>query len=227
MKQSMLLAVLALCALTASATDADQPSRGWNSAYAEWNPMTFHPSARHIDNEIANGVTLGYGHAFRLLRRAPLYVEVGFAGQYSFSDDIGDLYDDYRRLDFAPGRVERRYDDDYFDDTKLHLLSLKVPVNFIYKWHIPNSPIDLMPYAGLSVRTNVWGKLSNRRTDWNPFSDDDMPQAWKRFQVGWSVGLNVRFYNSLFVGGSYGTDFNDIFKNCRVRSGSVRLGCTF
>lgn len=222
MKHLLVFAAMAAMSLSASAQFSDSGSGsmaaidndGWSTVYVEWNPTTYYYTGKSddYDDYNFNAFSLGYSRAFALSQTTPLYLEAGGAAQYGF------------------------YSDEYNDtDIKYRMLSLKVPVNLMYKWSLSSSNIDLIPFLGLSMRCNIWGE---KRYSYSWDEDDDTKDlfdkkdmgkesVWKRFQIGWQIGLKARFNNKFIIGGSYGTDFNDISKKFKFRSGSIMIGYTF
>ncbi len=210
------LAFMACLALGAAAQDENE---GWGTLTLEWNPMAFHDTRHHDHyydydrNQEANGFSIGYTRAFSLTEKVPLFLEPGVLGQFTYFKETyrDDYYYDYESYD------------------KYMMASLKVPVNVLYKITFPNSTIALMPFAGLTVRCNLWaedkwkdGKESGSIDLFSKKKMDDY--AWKRVQVGWQIGAKARFGEKFIVGGSFGTDFNEIYKKCRIYSGTVMVG---
>ncbi len=203
-----------------SATASD--NSGWNTVYVEWNPSSFVYTGKDDDDDFDggfNGFSLGYSRAISLSSSVPLFLEPGLAGQFSFKKvEEGGSY--------------------YSFTEKISVISLKVPVNLIYKFDIPNSTVSLLPFAGLSFRGNLWGELKEEEEydgdsdseSFNLFDKDDMDgkeKTWKRFQIGWQIGLKARFAERFIVSGSYGTDFSEIAKKFKVHTGTVSIGYTF
>lgn len=198
---------------------------GWNTIYLQWNPSTFSP--KHGDSESFTGFSAGFNHAFSVSQSVPLFVETGIAAQYSFWSKSDKIY------------AYDSYDVEY----KINMLSAKVPLNLMYRWDIPNSSVAIVPNAGLDFRFNIIGKFkveaSNKGDTMSEsislFDDDEMKEkgsfvggeAWKRFQLGWHVGVNAIFAEKFLVGFSYGTDFMDIAKDMKVNTASVTLGYCF
>ena len=219
MKKVFFLIATAIISLSASAqfansgnsSSATADNEGWCTIYAEWNPMTFYYTGKgDYDDRNFNAFSLGYNRAFSLSASTPIFIETGLALQYSF------------------------YKNDEGDETyKNSMLSAKIPVNFMYKWSIPNSSVELIPHLGLTMRANVWGQgkkeWRDKSEDWDIFSKKDMGKdgVWKRVQIGWQIGLKARFAQKFIIGGSYGTDFNEISKKCKFRTGTIMLGYTF
>lgn len=227
MKKLFFLIATAILSLSASAQFANSGSgsssatadnEGWSTIYAEWNPMTYYYTGKgESDDTNFNAFSLGYNRAFSLSASTPIFIETGLALQYGFHKDSDD-------------------DDEY--TLKYSVLSAKIPVNFMYKWSIPNSTVELIPHLGLTMRANVWGQGKeewedsngkSKSEDWDIFSKKDMGKdgVWKRVQIGWQIGLKARFAQKFIIGGSYGTDFNEISKKFKFRTGTIMLGYTF
>ena len=221
MKNFRLTAVIVLLTICAtsfaqftnstSSSSTSSDTEEWSTFWVEWNPSTFSPDKG--DDQSFTGLSLGYSKAFSIAQNTPLFIEGGLGLQYSFySEDMEGYYDDYTM--------------------KLSMFSIKVPVNLVYKFNIPNSNIALCPFAGVNLRFNVSGKLKNEYEDdddedFNVFDDDDMDDTWKRFQIGWQIGAKVMFNKSFTLGVSYGTDFSEICKKTKIKTTSVALGLCF
>lgn len=200
-------------------------TQGWNTVYVQWNPTTIAIDNNQQDDPSFTAFSLGYSRATNIARNTPLFIEYGLGVQYYFT-----TIDHEDKNKWAVN--------DY--DLKYNMLSVKVPVNITYKWHISNSSIDILPFAGLSFRFNILGKkkpeaygdgeLNLDKDDYNLFDKDDMKSkdaTWKRFQVGWHIGVNARFNEKLLLGLSYGTDFSEIVKKTKLHTTSITLGYCF
>jgi len=223
--------LLAVCT-TASAQFSNSPSssaqtadtQGWSAVYVQWNPTTVAIENNQMDDPSLTAFSIGYNRATNIARNTPLFVEYGLGIQYYFTSVD---YDD-----------EKNPWHHAYYDRKFNMLSVKVPVNLTYKWHLSNSNIDLLPFAGLNFRFNILGKEklksnaeheipSDDKDDFNLFDKDDMGSkdaTWKRFQVGWQIGVNARFNEKLLIGISYGTDFSEIVKKTKLHTTSITLG---
>lgn len=221
MKKIMLLMVVAVFAVTMNAQsvgggrdDDREVSKGWNTIYAEWNPTTL-TFKGDVDNVSLNGFSLGYSRAISLTSSVPIYLETGLAAQFTLKGKTDDPY--------------------YFGS--IHMISFKVPVNFLYTWNIPNTNVHLIPFLGLNLRGNVWGQYKEEELinwelediEYDLFDKHQMGESFvfKRFQVGWQIGLKARFNDRFIVGGSFGTDFTEIAKKNKFRNGTIMLGCSF
>ena len=216
--------VMALFCLNASAqfTTSGSSSKervsgsGWNSFYLQFNPSTFNIDIKHADNQNFNGLLLGYSKAFSLSSSIPLFFEVGGGLEYSFfSED---------------------YEDDYYYDeykSKFSMLSIKVPVNVIYNFEIPNSTVAIAPYAGLRFRGILLAKekyeddYDDETIDYFDKDDVGKDNVWKRFQVGIQTGANIKFNNKFFVGVGYGLDLSEVCDKTKISEVSISAGLIF
>lgn len=216
MKSIKFFAVAAMLAITSGAyaqfTNSSSKSSstklntdGWSTFYAEYNPSNFVP--KHGDNESFSAFSLGLSKAFSVTQTAPVFLEAGFAAQYSFKSDMFD-----------------------YDDINFSMFSAKVPFSLVYKFDLPNSSISLMPNAGLDCRFNIIAKLSDDDDSIDLFDKDDMGSSkdtWNRFQIGWHIGLKALLGQSFLIGASYGSDFSEIAEDCHIQTVSLTLGSTF
>lgn len=226
----MLFACVAIFVLNASAQFSNigssnatvSDNSGWNTIYVEWNPSNANIPKNNVffwDDDVDgkfNSYSLGYSRAVSLTPSLPIFLEFGLAGQF--------LHKSWKN-----------YDNDQY---KLSAISVKIPINALYKFNIPNCPVSLIPFAGITVRGNVWGQLKikdgynmdRESKNYNVFDKKDMEgkdYTGKRVQVGWQVGLKARFAQKIIIGGSYGSDFNEIFKDLKVHAGTLMIGYTF
>lgn len=228
----------ALFTVSAASAQTTEVAKGWNSVYVQYDNVgtSYTKTTSDIVNQIldksGNGFSVGYNHAFGLSSKLPLYVEVGAAVQhFGWSKDFHD-------------------EDGYTDTYKLNMTSLKVPVSLLYHFDVANSGFAIEPFAGIDFRYNLGGKLNysysnsedpddNGSSDYKFFKDqtdedgDQVWKAWKRFQMGWHVGVNFA-YKQVFLGVSYGQDFNKICEkiydekvNLKYNTLAVSLGYRF
>lgn len=228
---------------SSSSSSTAGASDGWNTVYLQWNPITFAPDKG--DNTGFTGFSAGYNKAFSVSSSAPLYVEAGIGLQYMFHSEDMDEFAWYFQDEDGD---DRSYYGEADNTLKYSMLSFKVPVSFMYKWNIPNSSVALAPFVGLDLRFNVLAQEkisfddSGDQEDFddaadeygfddshNLFSKDDMGSkdaTWKRFQIGWHSGVNA-YFGKFLVGVSYGSDFSEIAKKCKLHHASFTLGYTF
>ncbi len=208
---------------------------GWGTFYLQWNPSSINIDVKNADDQSFTGFSVGYNRAFNVVKNTPLFLEAGAALQYSFYKEDGKVgiyeYDEYE-------------DEVYYDvvdgEVKMNMFSVKVPVNLMYKFDIPNSSVALAPFAGITLRYNISGKLKTSSTDDEYEDVDDLDQdvfdkkdmgskdaTWKRFQAGWQIGVNAHFGDNWLVGVSYGSDFSELYKKAKISTTSVTLGYRF
>ena len=226
-------------------------TNGWSTIWVQWNPSKIKIDRKEADDKSFTGLSFGYSQAFNITPSLPLFVEAGLGIQYSFHTEklAEELADEYN-MD------EEDLEEIMDPKEKFNLFSVKIPVNLTYKFDIPNSSFSIAPYFGLTMRFNLSGKAKMeynltsdaedhlRSNGWskkdieetfgdkdrNLFDKKDMgsdKNTWKRFQLGWQLGVNARIKDTFLVGVSYGTDFSEIAEKSKVRTTSITLGYTF
>ena len=162
---------------------------------------------------LKHGVSLGYIYGANIVDSLPLYIEFGGNFQYSFGNEEieeGDEDEDFYLL--------RKY--------KLNMYSLNVPVNLAFRFGFNDNKVEITPYLGLNFRVNLAANMkeeyemvedyygeSSGSSDENLFdSDEERGDIFKRFQVGFNVGVNFAF-SGFNIGVGYTTDFNKICRN--------------
>lgn len=195
----------------------NEPKAGWSTFGFEYLPSKFSPDKG--DTESYSAIALTWTKASQITASLPLFIEAGFGAQYSFKTE-----------DETSGKTT------YTE--KFNMLSVKVPLNIVYDFQIPNTNINLDPYLGLRFRGNILASLkqeveykgSSDSETINLFDKDDMggsDNTWNRFQIGWQIGLKARFNNIFFVGVGYGTDFSEIAKKVKIKETQLSLGFVF
>lgn len=132
------------------------------------------------------------------------------------------------------------------------LYTLGIPLNITYRFSLGDTGAKLAPYAGINFKVHVSGEnkytyktlhtstafegtkfetTSTKEIDktdtWNLFSKDDMGEgAWKRFQMGWQVGVNIEI-KRFIIGLGYGTDFVKLAKKTNTSNFTVGVGINF
>ena len=229
-----------------SKTSSSVSTDGWSTIWVEWNPVSIKHDEKGADNESATGFSVGYSQAFSVTQNMPLFIEAGLGIQYTFnSQDMGELLD----YDF---------DTDVMDpQLKTNLFSVKIPVNLIYAFQVPNSSVRIMPFIGANLRFNISGKnkldmnltddtveyledvygkkwkkedIVHTETDLDVFDKKDMDgekNTWNRFQLGWNIGVKARFGENFLVGLAYGSDFSELARKAKMATTSITLGYTF
>lgn len=197
-------------------------SNGWNTLNVQYNPSSIKIDSESDYDEDFTAYTLEWTQAQSISSSAPLFVEYGLGVQYGFNSDEKDLY-----------------------DTSFSTLFVHVPINLIYDFQIPNSPITFDPFVGIKLRCNILAQkkytFKNKNIDGSKtldyFDKDDWEKiggykvgdnkTWSRLSIGWQIGLNARFNNKFMIGVSYGSDLNEIAKKTKIGQTSIKLGMVF
>ena len=213
MKKIVLLAIMAVMSLTSQAqivssrssmvTREEAPKNGWSTFGFEYIPGSLSADkGTGRKTQSLTGFGINWTKASSLTADLPLFLEIGFGGQYTSF-----------KYDFKISGYN-------FEQTG-KMASVVVPLNLIYDYQIPNSNICIDPFIGIKARVNVWGEMTLKEDvpgyavdeKYNIFDKDDMGDedyVFGRFQLGWQIGVKARFANSFFVGVSYGSDFSNI-----------------
>ncbi len=142
-----------------------------------------------------NGFSLDYNHGFSLSSSMPMFVEVGGRLIFGFHSDSAESYG-------------------YKEEIKTSWMSIAVPVNYAYKFAVADDFI-IKPYTGINFKFNCLGKQKWTETDPNGdeekedldlFDKKDMGEPYKRFQMGWQIGVDFQ-YKPFILGVEYGLDF--------------------
>lgn len=172
----------------------------WGYIYGQFSPSKFSYDG---GSESMFAVSVGYNHNFSVLTTIPLYVEGGLGYQWTHGNFEG-------------------------GDIKLNLHSLKMPIGVTYLYTIPNSPVDIIPRAGLDFRFNVVGRLkSGYSGSVNVFDKSEMSNTWNRFQIGFHVGVSARIWKKLLVGYAFQRDFSEIAEKIHVTQHNITFGYCF
>lgn len=210
---------LLACSTMASAQFANSGSNSTigtttNSTAETWSGLrvSYKPITMEIDDEEEDmtGFSIDYVFSFKLSETTPLFLETGIGYQYASWDES--------------------YDD---ESMEIMLHSLNAPLNIGYK-HQFNNDISIMPFAGINLRGNLVGSMvhelgdyyDNEEEEADLFDDDDMEDPWKRFQLGWQIGIGLNF-NKFYAGISYGGDFSEIAEDTKLKNTSLTIGFNF
>lgn len=223
----------------ASVSSASSSSEGWSTFFVQYNPSKAVIDVSGAEDLSFNGLTVGYSKAFAIAPGTPAYLEAGLAVQYSFA--TWNWKDDLKWYSITGADP----------DEKFTMFSAKVPVSLTYVIDLPNSSISLAPFAGVDFRLNAFGSMKtekNVKSGYNEPDDDawenqfgikvkkdmfdkkDMGSedaTFKRFQLGWHIGVNAYFNKQYFIGVSYGSDFSEIRKKTKVNTTSITVGMCF
>lgn len=158
------------------------------------------------DSEGMNALSLTWLQARRLpVNNLPLYVQYGAGLQWAFE-------------------TESETDGDAKLKNSMNFLTVKVPVNVLYDFQIPSTPVNIMPYLGLNLQCHVIGseKMSytydgeTESESYSYFSKDDMEdmygKAFNRIVLGWQIGAKVA-YDKYFFGIAYEGPVTNLYKN--------------
>lgn len=204
--QSQAQIVSSRTSMTTTTKVASEPRSGWQTFGLEYIPSKFDFNK---ESESFSTLSLLWTKATSVSSQMPLFIEYGIGGQYSWWSK---------------------------DDYEIKYVSVKVPINLVYDFQIPESNITLDPFIGIKFRGNIWGELkapsysygsyTKKTTETYDLFDKDEGD-WKRFQIGWNIGLKARFNNSFYVGLSYGSDFNDIAEDTKIKETTLSVGLVF
>lgn len=209
---------------SSSSSSSEVSTDGWSTIWVEYNPMKVKFDVSGVDDKSLTGFSAGYSQAFGLSQNTPIFLEAGIGVQYA-------NYSDSERINFEGyGKVNV--------DQDITIWAAKVPVNFLYCYSIPNSSIKIAPFAGVTLRYNISGTLKyeaeGESVKYDLFKKSDMEEIdfldgkeWKRFQIGWQIGLKARFGQSFMAGVSYGSDFSEIAYKSKIQTTSITIGYTF
>ena len=213
MKKSIFLAAVAFMLMSVSASAQFMQSNGGSKAKASvedvfntfdltYSPVTMKASYEgDSTTEDLNGLSLNWAQARLLTDQLPVYLQYGAGVQFTWKTDTSS--------------------NDYYDvKTTTSFLTVKVPVNVLYNFAIPNTNLSVMPYLGLNAQVHVLGQTKasqeydgeTETTKVNYFSKDDMEDPYNRFVLGWQIGAMVSF-NKYFVGIGYNGPVTSLYKN--------------
>ena len=210
MKKSIFFAaVAAFMLMSVSASAQFVQSKGGSKAAAS-------ATVEDVFNTFDVGVSLNWSQARVLTNQLPVYIQYGAGLQYSWKTESED---DYKSTD--------------------HFLTVKVPVNVLYNFVIPNTAVSIMPYVGLNAQVHVLGQ-SKITYDYdgekevykhNYFSKEDMEdEPYSRFVLGWQIGGMVAF-NRYFVGVGYNGPVTNLYKEGEAKINhsqvNISLGIKF
>ena len=213
MKKSIFFAaVAAFMLMSVSASAQFVQSKGGSKAAASatvedvfntfdvtYSPVTAKVSYKN-DSQTTdmNGVSLNWSQARVLTNQLPVYIQYGAGLQYTWMTD---------------SEGNRKSID--------HFLTVKVPVNILYNFVIPNTAVSIMPYVGLNAQVHALGQSKTTYdlgdgekevSKFSYFSKEDMDdRQYSRFVLGWQIGGMVAF-NRYFVGVGYNGPITNLYK---------------
>lgn len=211
----MMLAAAAIFAgtMTASAQFMGGSSRttsgadGYSAIWAGYAPTTFKYSddGSSVSEEGYNTFSIGWTKA------TPL--QSSLLGEYGVFADLT-----YKK------------EKDHGVTTTETLLGVKVPVNVLYALPLGEG-ITLYPYAGLNGKLYLLGsakaKYEDESVSTNFFSKDDMgDEVYKRFTIGYQIGLRAGFGN-YFASIGYTDDITKIADYTTINKIEIGVGMLF
>ena len=161
-----------------------------------------------------NGISLNWSQARLMTDKLPIYLQYGAGAQFSwYTDSIS-------------------YDDSNVKTTTT-FLTVKVPVNVLYNFAIPNTNLSVMPYLGLNAQIHVLGQSKTSQeydgetqtVKTNFFSKDDMEDhPYNRFVLGWQIGAMVSF-DKYFVGIGYNGPVTNLYEydDAKIQNSQVNI----
>lgn len=214
MKKSIIFAAVAFMLMSVTASAQFMQSNGTSKTQASvedvfstfdltYSPVTMKASYDgESDTEDFNGLSLNWAQARLLTDQLPVYLQYGAGVQFTWKTDTRS--------------------DDYYDmkvKNTSTFLTVKVPVNVLYNFTIPNTALSVMPYVGLNAQIHVLGQSKTTTTyedeketnKMSYFSKDDMEDPYNRFVIGWQIGAMVSF-NKYFVGIGYSGPVTNLYK---------------
>ena len=172
MKRFLFLAIAAFCMCSSMVVLADEPAtnaastmekqyKNYHRIFAGYVPTDFFTSYRDdIHSEWLHGFDVGWLSGFNVTKgRLPMYTEIGVKANAGFGDKKSS-----------------------FDK----FLSIEVPVNFAYRFHIGDTKIHISPYLGLHFKVNA---IARDNYGTNYFDIDGV----NRFQFGMQSGGHFDF----------------------------------
>lgn len=222
-----------------SSSSASADTEGWKRVTVSYVPMKAVVDIDGADDMKFNGFAVGYAQGFSISNSLPLFVEGGINALFGFNKQDGEDCE-----------LNAYYGDNDFEQ-KTTVFSLSIPVNLVYKFAIPNSDFSIAPFVGVTFRGNIIGKSkynfignldewgvdseselweeaeARQETNWFDKEEAGSKDAqWKRFQMGWQVGVGVN-YKQFHFAASYGKDFMELCKKVKVATPYITLGYNF
>ena len=226
MKKSIFLAAVAFMLMSVSASAQFMQSNAgskakvsvedvFNTVDLTYSPITMKSTMGGSSlTEDYNGISLNWSQARLMTDKLPIYLQYGAGAQFSwYTDSIS-------------------YDDSNVKTTTT-FLTVKVPVNVLYNFAIPNTNLSVMPYLGLNAQVHVLGQSNTSREyegetqtyKTNLFSKDDMVEdPYNRFVLGWQIGAMVSF-DKYFVGIGYNGPVTNLYEydDAKIQNSQVNI----
>lgn len=159
----------------------------------------------------SNGFAVEYNYGIKPIRKIGLYFETGLKATCTFAKDVFVIYVDTGNSLMAM-------------DGPFSYFSISIPLNFKYRFNIPNSHLAICPYIGLYYKRNVVAKQKNSWSEID-FIAGSMPSyledgvyvvedylKYQKNQIGWQVGLSLE-YKNYNISGYYSRDIRSVVTN--------------
>lgn len=227
---------------------------GWDRIIVSFSPMKYITDIKGEDGFNMTGFSLGYEKGFNIVKKLPIFIATGVNMQYAFKnldhEDLAEAIGSYWTVSWKGGTYDLKasystlnlkvpvnlaYKLTLGDVSLIPYAGLNFKVNLLgnMKFALDDSDDlpegsseedlwdDLKDYDDLSQTTNL---LDKKEMEDNLGADKD--QVWKRFQMGWQIGIGLD-YNSLHVGLGYTKDIMELCKKVKTSSVMVSLGYNF
>ena len=187
--------------------------RSFGTFYVEYNPHTWqyeYDFSPKYDKDF-HGVSLGFSYFVPVL--GSLGFDAGLKAQYLFHSEK---------------QAGLKH--------KVNMFSTRLPVDIVYDLRLFHGQLAIDPFGGVYARFNFSAKdieeySGERRRSVNMFNDKQTDyydlNPFKRFQLGWQAGVNLRLGRVLTVGGAYWHDFGEVSHHTSVGGFNARLGVNF
>lgn len=188
----------------------DTEVHSFGTFFVEYNPHKWSNSYNSKYDRSFHGVSVGFSYF------VPLADFVGFdAGakvQYLFCNEEKDTV-----------------------TYKHNMFSATIPVNIVLDFKISES-FAIDPYAGFFARYNFSAKniedyTNKKRRSVSWFNDRQTSyyglDKLDRIQLGWQLGVNLRFSDMVTIGAGYWGDFSKICDDTKLHGFNIRLGANF
>jgi hypothetical protein len=175
----------------------------FNTFDLTYSPLTLKSSEDgDAETQDFNAISLNWNQARLLTSNLPIYLTYGAGLQYAWKTDSEN-------------------EDNYSYRKTISFLTIKVPVNVMYNFNIPNTSVNLMPYVGLNLQGHILGQNKysyeydgeTESESYSFFSKDDMGEdaVFNRIVLGWQIGAKVSF-NKYFFGVAYQGPVTNLYK---------------
>lgn len=231
-----------------SSSSSSTATDGWSTMWVEYNPSTMKFDYDDADDESFTGLSVGYSKAVRLAQSSPVFLEVGVGLQYSFKDkemaeeleleDYSEYMDPKVKMTMfsakIPVNLMYAFSVPNSSVTIMPFVGANLRFNISGKQKLEwNFSDDFKEYLldeyGSLKDCEIYGIPANGY-DYDVFDKKDMGSSdatWKRFQMGWNIGVKARFGEQFLVGLSYGNDFSELAKKTKISTVTIALGYTF